>query len=42
MLLNAIKENPAELLKKVIPLSLTVPIPDRVKTDVNFCFHTSL
>ena len=29
MLLSAIKENPGELLKKVIPLSPTVPIPDQ-------------
>ena len=27
MLLSAIRENPGELLKKVIPLSLTVAIP---------------
>ena len=29
MLLSAIKENPAELLKKAILLSLTVPISDQ-------------
>ena len=29
MLLSAIEENTGKLLKKVIPLSLTVPIPDK-------------
>ena len=29
MLLNIIKENPGELLKKVIQLSPIIPIPDQ-------------